>query len=361
LGRARYAGLMAVLLVAACSSSATPPPATQAPASQAPATAAAATAAPATAAPVDCEKGYPNKDVTLIVPYNPGGGFDVWARLVGPYLQTALPNKVNVLIENRAGAGGLKGMTSVFGSKPDGYTIGITEPGVLVTSQVAGTTEIDPAKFSALGQLTVSPEVMVVSTKSAYKTVADLQAAAASKGTVKMANGGVAAIQIVTFAALNIPFTSVVHEGSGESLLSVIRGDTDVSLYPLNTVLDYIKSGDMKPLVLIGTPPTAAMPGAAEMQGVPTLDSLVSKPGLGAGLEQHRILVAPPATPACVVSILSDALSAALANAELVAQAAKANLVVVALKAPDTQGIINATVSAIGAYADLVKKELAPK
>lgn len=347
--------LLTAFVMAACSgTAATTTPATPAPTVDAPPT----TAAASPSAAADCEGGFPSKDVTIIVPYSPGGGFDTWARLVAPFMSKYLPNNPNVLVENKSGAGGLVGVTEAYGSPADGYTIAITEPGILVTSSIAGTTEIDPAQLKAIGRVAVSPEVLVISGTSEWDGIEDLQAEGKNR-SLKMSNGGIAAINVVTLDALDIPWESVFHEGSSESILSIVRGDTDFAIFTYTSMLEGIQAGDTKPVLLIGTKPTSdEQPGFAEAQGVPTLDEVSGTEGLGAALEQHRIIVAPPNTPDCVVTILSDALQASLADPELVEQAAAAELLPVPVDAAGTQEIINNTITTLNGYSDLIKEAL---
>lgn len=346
-------GLLTVgLLITACSSTGASPAPTGTGAMP------TATAGSQPTEPPICEGGYPTKDITLIVPYSAGGGFDTWARLVAPFLQKYLPGNPNVLVENRSGAGGLVGVTAAYGSRPDGYTIVITEPGILVTSQIAGTTEVDPARLRAIGRLAVSPEVIVIAANSRWDGIEDVQEYAKT-APLKMANGGLAAINVVSFDALGLPFTSVFHEGSSESILSVVRGDTDISLFTWTSMLGSIEAGDVKPIVLIGTKPTTPdQPGYEEAKDVPTLDEATGIAGIGSALEQHRIIAAPPETPDCVVEILSDALQASLADADLVSQANAARLLPVPVDAAGTQAIIQNTIDTLDQYADLIREKL---
>jgi tripartite-type tricarboxylate transporter receptor subunit TctC len=352
------AGLGTIALVGACSGAASPSPSSPAAGGSSPPPAASGDASPAATTAADCEGGYPNEDITWIVPYSPGGGFDTWSRLVAPFMEKHLPNNPTVVVENKSGAGGLVGVTEAYGADPDGYTVAITEPGILATSQIAGTTEIDPAQLRAVGRVTVSPEVMVVAGDSAWDSIEDVQAEAESRA-LKMANGGIAAINVVTLDELGIPWESVFHEGSSESILSLVRGDTDFSIFPYTSLLEGIQAGDTKPVLLIGTKPSSPdEPGYEEAQDVPTLDEATGKEGLGAALEQHRIVVAPPGTPDCVVDILSDALQASLEDPELLAQAEEAGLLPVPLDAAGTQEIVENTVTTLNEYADLLREKL---
>lgn len=346
--------VIAALVMAACGGG------TGSPSAAAPTQAGSAepsAAAPSEATVDDCD-GYPAQDITFVIPYGPGGGFDTWARLVAPVIQTKLPNGVNVIVENREGAGGLVGVTHVLGTEPDGYTIVITEPGVLATQQIAGTTEADFSSLRAIGRLTVGPEVIVVAGDSEWNTIQDVQAAASEADPLLMASGGIAAVNIVGFDALGLPYTDVPHDSSPEALLSIIRGDTDIAVYPLTSVREGIAAGDLKPLVVIGKPPAAGAPGAAEIEGVPSIDEVSGQAGLGDALAQSRLIAAPPGTPDCVVAILDQALADTFADADFQAQLTEAGFIPVHGSAEEAQGVIDVTFSTLEGYADLLRENL---
>lgn len=301
--------------------------------------------------------GFPTSDIEFVVPYSPGGGFDTWARVIAPAMQKFLPQSVNIPVVNRDGAGGITGVTEVLGSEPDGHTIVITEPGILATTQVSGQVDADFGTMEAIGQVTVGPEVIVVSADSEWGTIEDVQAEAANRELL-MGTGGLAAINIVAFDALGIPFTNVAHEGSSEAILSVIRGDTEITVFPLNSVAEGIRSGDLKPLLLVGTPPGAENPDADVLDGVPTLDEVAGEDGLGAALEQHRVVLAAPGTPECVVGVLGDALEQTFADADFQADVTEAGLVPVHLGPEETAEVVSNTIDTIGKYKDLLSDAL---
>lgn len=305
----------------------------------------------------DCD-GYPSQDVELVIPYGPGGGFDSWARLIAPVMQEKLPGDAAVVPVNREGAGGLTGVTEVLNADPDGYEIVITEPGVLVTQQLAGTTDADFSKLQAIGRITVGPEVIVVSTNSDWQTIEDVQADADESDPFLMASGGIAAINIVSFDALELPWENVQHEGSAEALLSIIRGDTDIAVYPLTTVQDGISGGDLRPLVVIGPKPDEGQPGAAEVADVPSLDELTGQDGIGNALAQTRILAAPPETPQCVMDTLEQAMADTYQDEAFLAQLEEAGRIPVYGDAELAQGVVEDTYATLGDYKDLLLENL---
>jgi len=352
-GAATTAVALGVVL-AACSGA----PATQAP-TQAPTQGTQPTAAPPSPTAAAACDGFPARDVELVVPYSPGGGFDTWARMVAPYLQKNLPNTVNVVVTNKSGAGGLVGVTEVYGSPADGYKIAITEPGVLVTQQIAGTTEVDPTRLRAIGRFAVSPEVIFIAEENAHgwETIEDVQAYAESQPVI-MSHGGVAAVNVVSMQALGLPYTGIFHEGSSESVLSVVRGDGEIAVFTWTSMIEHIQAGDIKPVVIVGTKDPEIMPAYELAADVPSLDEASGQEGLGAALEQHRILVAPPETPDCVIDILSDAFVSAMEDPALVAEAEAAELLPVPLGAEETQQIIQNTYDSLQEYADLIRAEV---
>jgi tripartite-type tricarboxylate transporter receptor subunit TctC len=304
----------------------------------------------------DACDGFPSTDIEFVVPYSTGGGFDTWARILGPEIERYLPNDVSVVVVNREGAGGLVGVSELFNSEPDGHTIAITEPGTLATAVIGGQTDLDLSQLAGVAQLTVLPEVIVVSGSSEYETIEDVQAAAAAGETILSGTGGLAAINIVAFGALGIPLEHVQHDGSSEALLSIVRGDTAITVFPLTSVAEGITAGDLRPLVVVGGEPSG--PGADTVDGVPLIDDVVEMEGFGAALEQHRIVVAPPGTPECALNIVSDAIELAFAESGFASQLDDAGLVPVFMNAPDTTDLITLTMDTLSQYEEELVAQL---
>jgi len=305
-----------------------------------------------TAAASDCG-GFPDGDIEFVVPYSAGGGFDTWARLIAPELQERLG--VSVPVVNREGAGGITGVTEVYGSKPDGQRIVITEPGILATTLLSGEVSTDFTSMVTLGRATVGPEVIVVKGDSPWNTIEDVQAEGRE---LLMGTGGLAAVNIISFDALGLPFTNVVHEGSSEALLSVIRGDTEIAIFPLGSVAEGVRGGDLKPLVVVGSEPGADNPDADVIEGVPTLDEVTGEDGLGAALEQHRMIVAPPGLSDCVVDTLADAITDTFESEEFQDLARDANLTPAHLGAAEAQEVFDGTFVTFERYQDLLAAQL---
>ncbi|MFC1814539.1 Bug family tripartite tricarboxylate transporter substrate binding protein [Thermodesulfobacteriota bacterium] len=262
---------------------------------------------------------YPSKTIKLIVPSNPGGGYDTYARKVSMYLPKYLPNKVNVVVKNIPGSGGLNGATTLFNSKPDGYTIGyIYFPSI---SLVARTTNIgfDPEKAVFLGRIAFDIQVLLVSPKSGLKTVEDLQ----KKDPIRLCSspkGTTANLQTVMAGEiLKLTYKIVTgYRGTSEMILGVMRGDGDAGIFNLGNYIDFIRSGKLRAIATCSikrSPLTPDVPSFAEL-GYPE----------AATIRDRKLLFAPPGLPPDKLKILKTALQKALDDPELKAWSNKAGM-----------------------------------
>ena len=112
----------------------------------------------------NAEAQYPEKDITVIIPYSAGGGFDSYVRGVLPAMQKYLPNSVNLIPRNMPGAGGRKGATAIYRARPDGYTIGAFNlPGLLLPHLLDERVGYDLSNVTWLGRMSEDRYLMVVS------------------------------------------------------------------------------------------------------------------------------------------------------------------------------------------------------
>ena len=119
---------------------------------------------------------YPEKDISFIIPYAAGGGFDIYVRAIAPAMETYLPHKVSIVPLNVPAGGGSRGITQLYRAKPDGYTLAIFNiPGMFVL-QKEGDADYDLAKVTWLGSMGRDDYGIAVAYDSPIKTVADLQA-----------------------------------------------------------------------------------------------------------------------------------------------------------------------------------------
>jgi putative tricarboxylic transport membrane protein len=263
---------------------------------------------------------FPEKDITFVIPFSPGGGFDTYVRLIAPFVEKHLPNKVHVIVKNVPGAGGRKGLTDVYRDKPDGYSIVIVNvPGAMVPPLVGKKVQYDLEKITWLARLSFDSYLLVVPGKSPIKTFAEFKTFAA-KNPVKVPSTGAGstahAMTKVFFNVLGIKDQMVTgYKGTKEMTLAVIRGDTPAGILPSESSQKYIQAGDIRPLMTTEDP--------SDYPGVPTAKSL----GLNDldGLFIHRLVAAPPGLPDDVRKVLVKAFMDAMADPELKAAAKKVN------------------------------------
>ena len=261
--------------------------------------------------------GFPEKDITFVIPNRPGGGFDVYARATARFMQKYLPNKVNVVPKNMVGAGGRKGTTAVYRSKPDGYTFVILNiPGIVIPQILGQKVTYDIGKLTFIGRLSSDKYAIVVRKNSRFKSIADLQKAATPTKFVSLSPGMTQYVSSkISTSALGIKAAEVSgYRGIRGMLVALIRGDGDAAVTAVQTAIPFFESGDVVPLAFLSAKSMYA--------GVPTAND-VGNSKLGfLGLE--RIIAGPPGIPEDRRRILETAIEKAAKSPEMIAWAKKA-------------------------------------
>jgi tripartite-type tricarboxylate transporter receptor subunit TctC len=235
---------------------------------------------------------YPTRTVKLIVPYPPGGGTDLLARVLAQELQQKWAQ--SVIVENVGGAGGNIGAQEVAQAAPDGYTLLLTAPGPLaLNSLVNKTMPYDPAKWVAIGMLATSPFVLAVGPDFAATNLAQVIADAKAKpGAITVAMpeiGGLGYFATIELEQLaHVKLLHVPYAGEGPEVTDLLGGHVKMTLIDLAPVLPFYRAGKLK-ILAVGT--TARFP---QLPDVPTFAE--------AGVAGYRAvtffgLVAPPGTP----------------------------------------------------------------
>jgi tripartite-type tricarboxylate transporter receptor subunit TctC len=280
--------------------------------------AAALTAVIGFAAPASAT--YPEKDINFVIPFSPGGGFDVYVRLIAPFVEKHLPNKVNVVPRNEPGAGGRKGLTHVYRSKPDGYNIVIVNvPGAMIEPIIGHKVQYDLEKITWICRLSTDAYLLAVPSKSPMKTFNDFRSYAKTH-PIKLPSTGAGS----TADAMSKVFLGVLgikgeviggYKGTKEMTIGVIRGDTPAGILPAESTRQYIKAGELRGLISTDDPSSVAGVPSAKSLGMDDID----------GLLIHRLVAAPPGLPHAIKQTLEKAFMDAMADPALVAAAKKAN------------------------------------
>ena len=283
---------------------------------------------------------YPEKTITFIIPYSPGGGFDTYVRALVPVMEKRLG--VTVVPKNMPGAGGRKGATHLYKSKPDGYRISIMNlPGKAIAA-IQGKKGVgyDIRKFTWLGQIASDSYVIAVAGKSKIKSIADLKKLGR---VIKTAGTGKGATSyVVSQIAANILGLKVKlvtgYKGSSGMSIAVIRGDTDIAFFAYRSYSKFAKSGDLRAIAALDEK------GAA----------MLGKPGLSK-LRIHRLVAAPPGLPSGIKKTLEDALFASINDAGFKKWAKKARRPLAALKGKASEKLIDELVAFYTGHKDKFK------
>jgi tripartite-type tricarboxylate transporter receptor subunit TctC len=294
---------------------------------------------------------YKGKTVRLVVGYGAGGGYDVYARMIAPYIGKALG--ANVIVENQPGAGGITALNKTTINPPDGLQIQIVNGLGAVLAQLIGQAGVryDLAKVTHLGTVSASPWMWLVGKDSYIKTSHD--ALAAKKKVMWAAGGPMDGLSDgAAFACEGLKLECGIvlgYPGSNDAALAVGKGEMD-SLYVSDTSANnYVKGGLMRAIAAMGRKRSQFFPD------VPTIFELEKLPPDQAwAFDFHstvedlgRILVAPPAIPASRLAFLQNAIKTALTNPELVAEGQKSQRYVDFVDADTTRKAVVKVVSDI--------------
>lgn len=258
---------------------------------------------------------YPNKAITLVVPFTPGGVTDASARLVGRKLSEELGQPV--IVENRPGAGASIGAAAVAKAKPDGYTLLVgTLANIVVNSYVyKNTLKYDPQNdLTPVYGMLVLPIVVVTRSDMPYKTMKDVvDAARAKPGTVSFASAGNGSVTHLAAELLQAQSkTALIHipyKGSAPAITDLLGGNVNVAFDYASTTEQHIKAGKLTALAVTGSRRISALPEVKTMAqaGFP-----------GAEVAPWFALFAPSAVPRPVLEKLSSAMERVLKKKEVI-------------------------------------------
>jgi len=260
-----------------------------------------------------CAQEYPRKAIRLIVPFAPGGGNDTVARAIAQSAGASLGQPM--VVDNRAGAGGILGAELAAKSAPDGYTLFLGGVGShAVNPNLHTRLPYDPVKdFAPITLIASAPSVLVVHPSLPARTLAEFTALAkASPGRINYAsngNGSSAQLAAVLYESMvGVQMVHVPYKGLAPALVDLLGGEVQAMFSSVVAIVPSIKAGRLRALAVTGRRRAALLPE------VPTLDE-AGVPGYEAG-SWYGIL-APAGTPQAIVAKLHEAIVHALAQPEV--------------------------------------------
>lgn len=246
---------------------------------------------------------FPNRPITIVIPYPAGGTSDGQVRMFQEKLGKLLGQPV--VVENKAGASGAIGAQYVARSKPDGYTLMYPNTGFLITPLLNDKAGYDPFKdFKPITQTTSVPMVLVASKAVPANNIAEfIQYARKQPGGISYASAGTSSfghIESARFLALaGVKAEAIPYRGEANTTMALRAGDVQMLLTsPSSTMLGQVQQGNIKLLGVSTAKPTSLIPGA------PTIASTV--PGFTSNIWFG--LVAPAGTPDEVVNKIQAAM-----------------------------------------------------
>ncbi|MEA4884119.1 MAG: tripartite tricarboxylate transporter substrate binding protein [Clostridia bacterium] len=254
---------------------------------------------------------FPKSGITLVVPWSAGGITDRVARVFAPLWARELKQSVTIL--NQPGASGAIGTDSAYGRAADGYNVILSAetPGIF---QTMGLSKLSFEDFDPIMMMVKDTKVLVVPAKSSYHTIDDLiRDVKARPGKVRMSYSGPGAsghIQGLLLKKAGMDISMTPFGGGSESLLATIGGQVDFTFANTITVVDYVKSGQLRALAVHSDEPAPLFPDAPPItKALPSL-----KPYIHIYFPSY--LLVKKGTPAQVKKILTDTALAASRSKE---------------------------------------------
>ena len=257
---------------------------------------------------------YPTRPITLVVPFPPGGGNDAMARIVGDKHGEALGQRV--VVENKGGAGGVLGTTSVARAAPDGYTLLLGHTGTLgINPYLYKNVTYDPRKdFAPAGLVARIPLVMVVNPSLPATSMSEFVSYAKKRppGQLNYASSGVGTgshLAAELFASrAGIKMTHVPYRGTAPSITDLIGGRVDVSFSVASSVASQVEGGNLRALAVTSATRSPTLPS------VPTTTE-AGLPGFEAVLNYG--ILAPAGTPVEIIKLLNTKLQSVLTSEDM--------------------------------------------
>ena len=263
--------------------------------------------------PAHAQAQYPAKPIRIIVPFLPGGGTDILARVVGQKMSESLGQPV--LVENKPGAGGNIGIDLVVHAPADGYTIGLGQ-----TSNLAVNVTLYPGlpynpikDLAPIGLVASAPMVVVTRAASPFRTIGDVVVAAKAKpDDVNFASPGNGTVSHLSGELLQqvagVRFSHIPYKGAAQAMTDILGGQVHIYMSSIPTALAQIKGGKLRALAVTSPKRTAELPD------VPTF----AESGFP-GFETSTWfgLVAPARTPKPIIERLNSELTKALQDANV--------------------------------------------
>lgn len=301
---------------------------------------------------------FAGETIRFILPFDPGGGYDAYARQLAPELGKKLGAEVVVI--NKPGAGGLLATNEVWNTKPDGKTIVMFNTPGHLGSALAGADGVQykPEDFAYIGQISSEPDVVAAGPESKVKSFDDMEDAT-PENPVRFAATGPGSNEYLDPLVLNdllgINVDVITGFSGSDADLAVVAGDVDVNSKSLNSQLPAIKVGDKSPLLVIGSTPVDGLPGVPTLlEKVPADKREMAQAHIRL-IESGRTIAAPPGTDSRLLEELRTAFEEVLTDTKYVEAAKSAGRPVTFASGHDVEENIIRIMKSPEAYVQTLK------
>lgn len=275
----------------------------------------------------------PKKPIKYVSAVSPGGGIDTtmrgivigWSKILGQH----------VVVKNMPGAGGRLMTSYLFRSKPDGYTVGCSDPVTTMSAEFLMKTDYKFEDFPFIGRVSSRYYGLAVGGNSPHRSIEDLQKAAKARPKGKpLRIGGIglatanAVNALLCLPKLNIPFTYIGGmKGSAEAMVGCVRGDLDMIFYPVNSYIPYLETGDLRIIFSCSPKRLKVLPDVPTVRelGYPQVE----------GLSMSVVAIGPPGLPENIRSVLEKTLVQAGDDSEVIAYAKRTKIPIEIMSAKD--------------------------
>lgn len=258
---------------------------------------------------------YPTQSIKVVVPFPPGGGTDIVARMVLDKIRAS--TGWTLVVDNRPGAGGNIGMDAVAKAAPDGYTLGMGQTANLaINPSLYAKMPYDASRaFVPVATVAGQPVVLVVNAASRFKTLADLVAAAKARpDSLSMASAGNGTVGHLTgelfIRQAGIRTSHIPYKGAGPAATDLLGGQVDYYFATPQTVIPFIKAGKLRAL---------AVSSAKRLPVLPDVPTVAESGYKGFDTSDWKMLVAPAGTPPAVLARWQQEVARALARPDTIA------------------------------------------
>ena len=293
------------------------------------------------------EKDFPKKEITIIVNFGAGGGRDLLARGVGKTMSKYLG--VPVVVVNMPGAGGLRGIISLYHSTPDGYTIGVGGAPEII-DQIIQKQDYDSRKFAYIGRAQSSPTFFFVKSDSPFRSFKDFKTFGKPIRFSSFSVTSLSSVPAIILAKREGFPMSIIggYQGAVAATLALIRGEVEFTGAQLSAALPYVKAGQIRAILTIDQ---------KRHQDFPDIPTVVETGHEDlANLMLDFWFMAPPEVPKARIQILEDALMKTLKEPEFSGWAKGASVDLSPLSSEETTKLVLKLFSLLERYKEDIEK-----